>query len=298
MGRKHSSVDIGNLYPYNPENPQTGLRPSPAEAMWNRAAIRRYLRNKTPPSQWRLILAPGHNPWDNGKSPAIMAVRKDGQLRGIDETMRYEEAMAEGLVHSPFYRRKIDIENRWLNPGVKDWASLRSTNIDDDEPRSRPETTDLIGPIKAGSITKVLNFPEGMADEVDAIVADRGEYRPRGPPPSPSSEHLYGEDQRSPSTEGRRRRSRSRRTSGASARLLRPKKTASSTRRPGILEPPPAPSPIPIQDGHINGYDDAVDGGDDQSARSTDAHDATTPDDAPRSKKKTHRGRRRPKTRR
>ena len=120
MGRKYSSVKLGELYPYNPQNPPTGQRPSPAEAMWNRASVRRYLRRETPPSQWRLILVPGHNPLGKGKSPAIMAVNKKGELRSIEDTMKYEEAIAEGQVDSPFYRGKLEIENRWLNPGINE----------------------------------------------------------------------------------------------------------------------------------------------------------------------------------
>ena len=104
--------------------------------------------------------------------------------------MMYEEAISEGLIHSPFYRGRLEIENRWLNPGVSEWQTLRSINLDDEEPRSRPEQTDILGPIKAGSITSMLAWPEGMAEEVDAIVAERGEFYRRGPSPVPSSEEM------------------------------------------------------------------------------------------------------------
>ena len=95
-----------------------------------------------------------------------------------------------------------------------------------------------------------------MAEEVDAIVAERGEFYRRGPSPVPSSEEMYGEAPPSPSPIPRHRRSRSKRTSSGSARLLRPKLAAGCPRR-GILPPPAPPSPLPLQDGDIEDDDDS-----------------------------------------
>ena len=172
-------MEVSVKYPYNPNAYNPDLiesRPSPAEQQWNRAAVIRYSQSEVPVAEWRLILAPGHNPIGNGMSPSILSLNSRGEIRDIDTVARYEEACSTRDFKSRWFRTQSQIDNLWNNEAVGTFTALYSKTASGSM-RSHIVAESFFGAVAGedgDTILDIIGFPEEAQRAIKGYKSVKG----------------------------------------------------------------------------------------------------------------------------